>query len=126
MEHLEVILKHLMSLGLFNLEKRRLREDLIVAYNSSQEEEEGQAPDLFYVMTSDMTRGYGLKLCQKSFRLNVRKICFLLGTGTGSHAGYRTAAVVTTPSLTKVHEAFEQCSQAYGINLGDVLCRDRS
>ncbi|KAK4829637.1 hypothetical protein QYF61_005848 [Mycteria americana] len=89
--------ERLRELGLFSLEKKRLRGDLIEAFQYIKRAYKQDGEGHFTKAYSDRTRGNSFKLKEGRFRLDIRKIFFMMRMVR--HWNRLPVEVVDAPSL---------------------------
>ena len=98
--------ERLRELGLFSLEKRRLQEDFIVAFQYLKGVYKQEGGRLFMRVDRDRTRGNVFKLRQGRFRLDIRKKFFTQRLVT--HWNRLPREVVDAPSLGSFNARLER------------------
>ena len=104
--------ERLRDLGLFSLEKRRLRGNLINVYKYLRCGRQRDLANLFSVVCGDRTTGNGHKMEHRKFRTNMQKNFFMVRVT--EHWNRLPREVVESPSL----EIFKAYLDAY---LGNLL-----
>ena len=89
--------KRLRDLNLFSLRKRRLKGDLMAAYNFNRGHQQGLGESLFTRAPLGVTRNNGHKLREDRFRLDIRKNYFTVRVARAWNRLPRE--VVLSPSL---------------------------